>query len=36
MGFRHTVRSLMRIRMAKFAAVVLFVTPVIARSSHRG
>jgi len=26
MGFRHTVREVMRVRMAKFAAVVLFVT----------
>jgi ABC-type dipeptide/oligopeptide/nickel transport system permease subunit len=26
MGFRHTVREVMRVRMAKFAAIVLFAT----------
>ena len=29
-GFRHTVREVMRVRMAKFAAVVLFVTVIAA------
>ena len=30
MGFRHTVREVMRMRMAKFAAIVLFVTVIAA------
>src|SRR5882724_10259852 len=30
MGFRHTVREVMRMRMAKFAAIVLFATVIAA------